>query len=534
MKKILSTLIAFVCVMACALSFTACDNGDNGNTHTTHNWSATYTQDGDRHYQTCDGCNEKNYASHTYVDGVCVCGKRQPQQGENPPNPDAELKSMSTYFSGAKVTENKSAITDGSGANKTFEEILDKQFDVLAQDILYRLYLVYGEKTYGEKSTFQDLDLNYTYNGNSAKVLKSKALTDLTEHPINHTLRHIDCIYCYQLFINGVSSRFNDISYIILSDAIFGEYHWYYGDISNLVKHNYLVDYDSDSDGEPDTQHNAYDPAPYKWQFNDYIKWNTEYRTAFKYELAKIVYGENTNLPYNELLAKINATGFAADTEQKIVDTIYKTVIGENLVAENLRIYNTFSESDKSNIKNWSEESETEKHYYKGYNIVVPAIVKQALNNTFENTTISLYPIVSRQSVTVNNSTDNNISVTDKTQSIVLMPKANTPVTTLAFEISGNAGQSVTFNFDIVSNGVKHTVTKTVTLTADTQTVEIDLTTAGVNTVNVYNGNTAAYTNPALFNNTDGADSNGENYIALNLENNNTAFTIKFTGMYDK
>ncbi len=82
MKKFLSTLTAAVCVLACAFAFTACgdDNGGNDNqTHTTHTWSTTYTQDGDRHYQTCDGCDEKQYNNHDYgTSGVCVCGKEKP------------------------------------------------------------------------------------------------------------------------------------------------------------------------------------------------------------------------------------------------------------------------------------------------------------------------------------------------------------------------------------------------------------------------------------------------------------------------
>ncbi len=81
MKKFLSTLTAAVCVMACAFSFAACggDNSGGDKTHTTHNWSTTYTQDGDRHYQTCDGCNEKQYSNHDYdANGVCVCGKEKP------------------------------------------------------------------------------------------------------------------------------------------------------------------------------------------------------------------------------------------------------------------------------------------------------------------------------------------------------------------------------------------------------------------------------------------------------------------------
>lgn len=88
MKKFFSVLTAAICLTACAFSFTAC--GDKTPEHT-HNWSTTYTPDemlidgvlvevSDRHYQTCDGCDEKKYSNHDYgTSGVCVCGKHKPE-----------------------------------------------------------------------------------------------------------------------------------------------------------------------------------------------------------------------------------------------------------------------------------------------------------------------------------------------------------------------------------------------------------------------------------------------------------------------
>lgn len=87
MKKKFLLLITVIYAMTCVLGLSACgdskndDNGPTQKSHTTHTWSATYTQEGDRHYQTCGGCDEKNYANHSFdADGVCVCGKIQPQE----------------------------------------------------------------------------------------------------------------------------------------------------------------------------------------------------------------------------------------------------------------------------------------------------------------------------------------------------------------------------------------------------------------------------------------------------------------------
>jgi len=45
----------------------------------THNWSLTYVEEGDRHYQTCDGCTEKNTATITTARTAFACaGKKSP------------------------------------------------------------------------------------------------------------------------------------------------------------------------------------------------------------------------------------------------------------------------------------------------------------------------------------------------------------------------------------------------------------------------------------------------------------------------
>jgi len=82
--------------------------------------------------------------------------------------------------------------------------------------------------------------------------------------------------------------------------------------------------------------------------------------------------------------------------------------------------------------------------------------------------------------------------------------------------------------------GKGKTASKTVTLTAAMQTVEIDLAVAGVSKLGAYNGNTNSYTDTALFDNPDGADANGDNYISLDLTDNAVEFSIKFTGIYGK
>lgn len=77
MKKLTVVLLIVVCALYCAFVFAACDIDLP---HTSHNWSTTYTQDGNEHYQTCSDCDEKKYTKHNYgAEGVCICGKTSPE-----------------------------------------------------------------------------------------------------------------------------------------------------------------------------------------------------------------------------------------------------------------------------------------------------------------------------------------------------------------------------------------------------------------------------------------------------------------------
>ncbi len=77
-RKLLVTLLAVTGISACAFGLSAC-GGDKPHEH---NWSQSYAQDGDRHYRTCDGCDEKNYGEHDFSGGNCVCGYKDPSGEE--------------------------------------------------------------------------------------------------------------------------------------------------------------------------------------------------------------------------------------------------------------------------------------------------------------------------------------------------------------------------------------------------------------------------------------------------------------------
>ena len=398
---------------------------------------------------------------------------------------------------------------------------------VLAEDVLYRLYLTYGNGTYGASSQYQDLELyegNYSKDGLYAKVFKNKALTN--ERYETSVSVNYDNILTYQFALDTNNDNAFNTSFIMLSEAILGEYNLYDNNRRALLK------FDNDNEA-----------LPYKWAYSnnaeDFTSWYNNYKESLKLEIAKALYDETTNLSYEEILNGINYLGYNASFATKLENIIYKVIIGENLVDRDLEIYNTLTETDKTSPKNWSDESEISKHFYKGYNIVIPAIVEQALNNTFENTETSIYPVFNRMAVESTVNADGFADV-KKYSSVLLMPKTNAPTTKLIVNLEGvgeSVGKTITIDYVVAISTESYHGKITVTLENVNQEIELNLDaiTDGAK-LNAYNGAKENYTSTDLFGANESSDINdGNNYIKLTFNNtDNAAFKVTFKGMYDK
>jgi len=366
--------------------------------------------------------------------------------------------------------------------------------------------------------------------------LKNKKAKELIEQEVKNHLNNIDCSFCYQSLINNnTNSMLNHNNFLKITEAINGEYYYYDSNLGLITSETEFL-YDSNGDGVVDN-YTTYDPTPYKWQFSDYSKWNTEYREQFKLALAKIVYGnEQTTLGYSELLNKINHLGFTANDGEKIVNYINNSVIGTNLIEENLRIYNMFSESDKSNLKNWSNPDEIDKHYYKGYNIVVPAIVNQALNNTFDGT-VGLYPTVDKNVSSVLEL--DNLKTEKDYKQIVLMPKhSNVLVTKINAKFySTNSENKNVKVYATVKNVAGALVTKKEVGNVNLSSVgtQVELNIGCQNTIGLFTGDLTNNDTVSLFGDNNKLISLGDNYVELSFEyEDGVTFGVEFVGMYDK
>ena len=305
-------MLACLMLSPCAAGFAACENGSGNSTESgnaggaqhEHTWSENYSYNDSKHYKICSGCNEKSEeGEHTYgTDGyTCtVCGY------ENEARKPAQKQNAADYFGGMKVSYAREKITDADGSAKSFNEILDRQIDLLAQDILYRLNYVYGgDGTSNYTRPTDNYDLNYNFGDKKALIKPATILAEINaEH--THTLTNLkaDCIDCYQLSITekDTDNFFDSEVFLKISGATSG----FYTTLQLFRLKNEVTE-------------NSWS---YTKKYSNIQSDNA--KNSFKYAIAQILAGEPFSANYSaenyqSVLQKINSTGFADDCKNKFV-----------------------------------------------------------------------------------------------------------------------------------------------------------------------------------------------------------------------
>lgn len=556
-KKLLSFLFTLCLMLSFPFVLTAC-----GGVEHTHEYATTWIKDATSHWYACKGedCKEtKDKANHNYnVDTCSVCG--YVDSNKTP----ATVQSMDTYFSGIKAEYLKSNFT-GANGTATFEELLDTQIDVLAQDILYRLTSIYGANSDNIRNTLTNYSFktlngqDYKLNNSFAKILSQEILggSEITTHN-SHNITwgadldiDLNCINCLQELINSSASPnfLYYISSIDFTSTIEGGRTTLEPYVSNL--------------SQLSIEENAWNWWNSSMENSTYEIYSNAYKNNFKMAIAQMLTNSSVtgifNLDnYNNLLGAIDSLGYSSEIENKIVDFIKTNVVGTGLIQKDNLIYNCnyfssinhkigisfISTAPFENGQFTTEEVMYSPRLYKGYNIVIPAIVEQALANTFEGTNISLYPKMSRTAFETT-TTATGFNTAKEYQTITLMPKADAVSTKLVVKLTGvgsSIGQKIVLDYNVVINGTNYNGSQNITLTANVQEVELNLSsiTSGA-TFGAYNGTTTSHTSCNAFDNNDFdlqgnvANNDGNNYIKLDFNNsNNYSFIVTFGGMYNK
>lgn len=537
-KKFLSAMLACLMLAPCAAGFASCDNGGNGggngeNTEPTYgDWQFNDTE----HWRERTVYDEEQRGEHTYgTDGyTCtVCGY------ENEAKKPAQKQNAADYFGGMKVSYAREKIVDADGTEKSFNEILDRQIDLLAQDILYRLTYVYGynqtthNRTQNAKITLKNGEKDFSYQGNNAVVNSNTLLAAKQESVTELKTINLNNIEDYQKSIQNFSIDYlNNIGALNLTGAIEGRF-MAIGSVggAKLLRDN--ADIEKSWIWSKKLTTSTYEDLATENNIN-----------AMKAAIAQTLAGETVNgnfATYQTTLAKINALGYENFDSEKLVNFIKSNVIGETLVNKDDEYASVFKTkyngilndetldglyNETILVNNLCNDSP---RLYKGYSMVLPAIVSQAIGNTFENTTQKIYPAMNRYAV---QSFDNLSAVVNEAQayeSIVLMPKTEISATKLAIKINGanNIGVKCEINGEAVQ----------VTASNDGELLLIDLH-AYAKKIGAYNGGKENDFSLDLFGNSGAGAAginNGAHYIKLIFENpTGGKFSVEIDGYYNK
>lgn len=257
-------------------------------------------------------------------------------------------------------------------------------------------------------------------------------------------------------------------------------------------------------------------------------------------EANKAADGNYSEAAYNTALAEIGALGFDGFDSAKLVKFIKSNVIGDSLVNKDDEYASTIKTEyngiidDNSLVEIDGETTFTSNiatdspRLYKGYSMVLPAIVSQAIGNTFENTTQKIYPAMNRYAVQSFENL-NGAETARNYNSIVLMPKTEISATKLAIKIKGASNVSV--KCEIGGKAVQ------VSASSDGELLLIDLH-AFTGKIGAYNGGKENDFSNNLFGNSGAGAAginNGAHYIKLIFENpNGGKFSVEIDGYYNK
>ena len=408
-KSNFSKLICSLCLILCApfLLF-ACSNSDPGDP------------------PTADGGSGDGGSSGMEIG---------PDGSMTSPDGEEEIKvaDFSDYFKGYTVLTNGDGtdymVNTGSG-EISFNTLLDRQFDVLADDLIFRLNYVYGDVRSGINDAgyatigthFHSLQYDgedyKDADGNLAGVMINSLLTTDFTAASTLTSVNIDDIADYQ---KSMMIKHDNTDNVLSSMVALN----FYGAIEgvNMKLSGGFISNSSSNLG---------------------VAWSVDPTTAkdaIKLKLAQIVSGSIlTN--YNDIIKSMNDLGLLEKHKEKIVDYILKNLIGETLVNNDNAYYEYYKQHHSGVINTTSiadaraDISFNETYsplLYKAYSVVIPAIVDQAFDNAFINTTVSIYPYFKRVNgslgtfVTVGEDEDGNqeLSTTGPIDlnTIILMPK---------------------------------------------------------------------------------------------------------------
>lgn len=539
-----------------------------------HTYDEDYSYNDIYHFKECKGCQEIAFKEmHEFDNGVCtICYYVDENLAPK------EFIPMNKYFNNAKYSfDRNDYVYDENDNQVEYNTLLDRQINIFTQDIMYRLSYIYGSNgtTHNrvQNSIFElkkDETNPYTCDNRVATVNGNTILTGID---LNDGIEDLSSalINNIKYFQNSISI-FNIEKNCLLSPSALNLAGAIEGRNMRVIKNgdSYLLDNNINTSSQ--------------WIFGSGLKDSTYYSftnkrnfNSFKMAMAQIMAGEDLVngayevTEYNNLLDKIDNMQISIKYKDVLINFIKKYVIGINLVLSDDNygaILNNSYDSmiskgnldkiNKTTLFNNFNVSVDSLRLYKGYSMVIPAIVTQALSNSFDAfNTNSLYPYLSRNNVEFK-SIDEYRQTHENYKSVVLIPGIRvdeTPFSEFGITLSttekylnnvaygsGDSFHEIIVNVTyVINDNVLGTDSKTVTLSYD-ETVSVVLFDANRFTngkaFTKYQGTKNDCSNDRLFSNGFSATGNvnydAGSYIKISFENKTKIpFNIYLNGYYE-
>ena len=319
-----------------------------------------------------------------------------------------EVADFSQYFSGYMVTLNQSGDIeikdDVTKTNVSFKLMVDRQIDVLAQDILFRLNYIYGPdaNNAGEISSrpwhssinLEDpinkkisggTKIEYKFN-KSASVSSQNLLWTLDKTEISKIL--LDEEDPAKLITVDINNMADYQRSLLIQDTE-----------NNMLASTNLLNLIGASSGQ---NMKIIDEMGAKiltrdkdkqWKIIDSGLRLGDSKNSLKLMIAQAL-TDSVDNDYDKLIEKIDTLGYNLKFSKKLEEIIYNNVIGSERIIEDERYYQLIKNNNYEGkiTPDYINEVDENPDYtesnsprlYKGYKVVIPALVKRALRNTFE------------------------------------------------------------------------------------------------------------------------------------------------------
>lgn len=541
-KKILSIILAVFMFVPCMFMFTACGVSNEGGSVSaghSHEWSASYERDASHHWKKCTSCDEiTEKENHKFdIDTCIVCG--YVDSNRTP----AQKGAMSNYFSGVKATYTKENFFDFDNQSRDFKDFVNRQIDVLAQDILFRLNYIYGHdaNNTGQSSsrawyssinlidpcTKKEYKFNKTASVNSRNLLCTLDNTEISkilfdnEDPVKLVTVDIDNVADYQrsLLIKDTDNNcLASTEFLNLIGATSGR---------NMKLVSKVAGKRLDTDESK------------QWLISNLT--SKDAQNALKLMIAQGL-TDSEGDDYDTLIGTIDKLGYNSNFSDKLINIINNKIIGADRINEDNGYYDILKNKYEGmitvdNVKSMdmnSDYSDTNSpRLYKGYKVIIKELVESAIENKFGGTQVSLYPEFSKKAVDY--TTDaNGFPEAQNYETITLLARENTPYTKFVLKIQGsNITESATLEYQVIVNGETVGTKQNITLTNDCQELEISI--AKTETFGSFDGSIDVDKNDKVFENVQVDDRNTNNYITIEFANASGAkFIATFDGYYNK